>query len=183
MIVGIPEASWRRQPWHNGRGVTAEICRWPDDIPAGIPSPQGRLVPALAGSLFGSVTEPYAVRVSLAAVTAGGPFSRFPGYVRTSVLVGPSPVIVASASRAHRLQQPGDLFVEPGELQLDAWLPSGPTELLNVLVRRGDVAVEPTIGVGPCARPVRFRFSIAKRVAQRIDPPEIVDTTGALWVA
>jgi environmental stress-induced protein Ves len=105
MMRTIERATWRSQPWKNGRGTTLEIVRWPD-------------------------RDDYDVRVSLAEVMSSGPFSTFPGYRRHTFLVGPAPIRLGDI----RLVMPGDHVELPGECEIDASL-SEPTQLLNVLVR------------------------------------------------
>ncbi len=108
----IERATWRAQPWKNGRGTTLEIVRWPD-------------------------ADDYDVRVSLAEVTSSGAFSTFVGYRRHTFLVGPAPIRLGDIE----LVAPGDHVELPGERAIEATV-SAPTKLLNVLVRSSlDIAV------------------------------------------
>ena len=94
-------------PWKNGGGSTMEIAIEP------------------AGA---SLTDPFVWRVSSARVAASGPFSRFPGYVRSLVL----------------LEGAGLLLDIPGKAR---------QRLKNVhepLAFNGDDAVNATLIQGPC---------------------------------
>lgn len=105
----IERASWRTQPWKNGRGITHEIWRTPD-------------------------TGDYDVRISLAEDTEPAQFSLFPGYRRWSFLVGPAPIILAGETRIS-LVAPGDHVELPGDVALVSELPAGSTRLFNLLAR------------------------------------------------
>ena len=146
----IDRAAWRAQPWKNGRGTTLEIARWPD-------------------------TDAYDVRVSLAEVTESGAFSMFPGYRRHTFLVGPSPIRLGDVA----LVAPGDHVELPGERALEATLPAGATQLLNVLVR---AELPLVVGHGPTAHPVRFVFDLATQIATLADAPTVADTRGCVWI-
>ena len=139
---------WQEQPWANGRGITREITRWP-------------------------ATGDYDVRVSLADVTADGPFSRFPGYRRWSFLADASPIALGEIE----LVALGDHVELPGDAPIDAVLRAGPTKLFNVIARPGTV-----VGFGPTAHPVRFVFHLRDHRAH-LGPPTRVDTTGSVWIA
>ena len=64
MIRRLPYAQYTEMLWKNGQGVTHEVLRYP-------------------------ASEQYAWRISIATIRTDGPFSRFPGYLRSiSVLEG-----------------------------------------------------------------------------------------------
>ena len=105
-MTQIPQSAWRAQPWKNGRGVTHEIWRTPDD-------------------------GEYDIRISIAEDKESGPFSVFPGYRRWSFLVGPAPIQLNEIA----LVAPGDHIELPGETAIEATMRGGPTELLNILAR------------------------------------------------
>lgn len=158
----VAPAEFRTQPWKNGRGVTHEIVRWPD-------------------------SEAYDVRISLADDSAPGPFSQFPGYRRWSFLAGPAPIVLDVAGRAHELVALGDHIEVAGDVAIHCTLPSGPTRLLNFLVREGTDA---QIGRGACSRALRFVFALAAMPwlpeghAALFDPPELVELERrAVWLA
>jgi environmental stress-induced protein Ves len=144
----IERSTWRTQSWKNLLGVTHEIWREPD-------------------------TDDFDVRVSLAEVTASGPFSQFPGYHRWTFFVGPAPIKLGEVT----LDEPGHYTVKPGTEQIDAELRAGPTYLLNVLSRGALVA-----GYGEMTNAVTFRFNVAQQRAWLNEPPAVCDTTGCVWV-
>jgi environmental stress-induced protein Ves len=147
----IPPAEWKRQPWKNGGGVTFEIARWPD-------------------------TDDYDVRVSVAEITERGPFSRFPGYDRYSIFLGPKPIELMHGRQIDTISTPGAFTHFLGDTEIFA-VPSGPTRFLNIIARRGIEA-----GLNVPAKPVRFAFELDEHVARVFDPPERVSTR-VVWIA
>lgn len=106
----IEPTEWRAQPWRNGAGVTHELVRWPG-------------------------AEPFAVRISVADVTAPAPFSAFPGYRRWLYLLEGGPVSLDVAGAAVVLAAPGDGLVFTGEAQVAATAVARPSRDLNFMVR------------------------------------------------
>lgn len=76
-------------------------------------------------------------RVSVADITAAGPFSCFDGLERTAVMVRGAGLCLSGDTGAWRFDGPGSLAQFPGELALHCDAPSVPTQLWNVMVRRG----------------------------------------------
>lgn len=108
-------------PWRNGGGVTWEIAR----------SPDGR------GGDFDW-------RISIAEVAGGGPFSVFPGIDRVLVRIGIEPITL----EIDGVEQVLPRFVPcafAGEAATSARLPGGSTSDLNVMTRRGRIAVDVTV--------------------------------------
>lgn len=104
------------RPWKNGAGTTREIAASPDD-----------------GSL-----DDFDWRMSLADVTADGPFSSFDGIDRQIMLWrGAGLRLDVGTGRVHALDAPGVPFGFPGEAPTRATLIDGPTQALNVMTRRG----------------------------------------------
>lgn len=161
----LTPAEFRAQPWKNGRGITHEIIRWPDD--------PGRA---------------YDVRMSLAEDRDPGPFSQFPGYRRWSFLAGPAPIVLTIDGLRHELRSVGDHVDVPGDAVMSCTLPGGPTRLLSVLVRDRVGAV---VGSGPCGHPIRVAYALAplpwlaEGHAAVFEPPEPmpVTTHGVVWIA
>jgi uncharacterized protein len=124
----IRPAAWRAQPWRNGRGVTHEVARWPADA------------------------DDYALRISVAEVTAPGAFSIFPGYDRWTVLLDGGTLGLSSVDGGvdHWLVRPRACVQLAGEIALIAAIPDGAVRVLNVLGRRGtcEVAVERAAAAG-----------------------------------
>lgn len=150
----LPESAWRVQPWKNGGGVTREILRWPD-------------------------TDAYDLRVSLAEVVNSGPFSRFPGYSRFVVWIGPNPIDLVIGRQVHTYATPSAASHILGDPAISAMLPAGPTKLLNLIVKDG---ASYEWGYNVPTTPVRFAFVPARLEAQLHDPPERV-ADRCLWIA
>lgn len=152
----IPESEWRSQPWKNGGGITREILRWPD-----------------------RADDDYDLRVSLADVTKTGPFSKFPGYKRFLVWVGPNPIDLIMGRRIDSLATPNATMEIHGTPDITAMLTAGPTRLLNLFVKDG-AAYE--YGYHVPVKPVRFAFVTYRLEANLFDPPERIDDR-CLWIA
>lgn len=147
----ISPAEWRSQPWKNGGGVTYEIARWPE-------------------------VEDYDVRVSIAEITQRGPFSRFPGYDRYSIFLGPSPLELIHGRQIDTITTPGAFTHFLGDPEIFA-VPAGPTRLLNIIAKRGI-----RVGLGIPDEPVRFAFELDEHVARVFDPPARV-AERVVWIA
>ncbi len=111
-MTRLPAAGRRETPWKNGGGLTAEVAAEP------------------AGGGFD-----FDWRISLAAVTAGGPFSRFPGVDRVLTVIegamrlcveGQDPVILRPHSPPHAFA--GDAACAAEVI--------APVRDLNLMVRR-----------------------------------------------
>jgi environmental stress-induced protein Ves len=108
----------RRMPWKNGLGVTEEIAIAPEGA---------------------TLADPFLWRLSSALVQADGPFSLFPGYDRTLVVIdGAGMTLDADGKRTTiaRLDAP---FVFPGEASVTSALSEGPIRDFNVMALRGKV--------------------------------------------
>lgn len=180
----LERATWRAQPWKNGRGTTLEIVRWrlatDIDRPA-ILDGDGR-----PRWVFENTDDDdYDVRVSLASVTESGLFSTFPGYRRHTFLLGPAPIRLGDIAllAPGDLRAPGDHIELPGESAIEATLSAGATQLLNVLVR-SSLAI--TVGHGPTAHPVVFAFELSTWIARRSEmpgAPEQIASRDSVWIA
>ncbi len=105
----------RRMPWKNGLGVTEEIAIAPEGA---------------------SLADPFLWRLSSALVQADGPFSLFPGYDRTLIVVegeGMTLDVDGKRTTVARLDVP---FVFPGEAPVMSMLPEGPIRDFNVMAYR-----------------------------------------------
>jgi environmental stress-induced protein Ves len=118
--VDISPSRWRVEPWKNGGGSTSVVLRMPD-------------------------SDPYNLRISVAEVTASGPFSVFPGYRRYTTLLEGGPISLEVAGVVRPLAR-GSLLELDGEVAVVAHV-EAPARLLNVLVRASDQPTNP-IGVG-----------------------------------
>jgi len=103
-------------PWKNGGGVTREIVRIPAD----------------------SGIDDFAWRVSLAELSADGPFSTFVGVDRVIVLLSGGGFDLRSSDGTinHRLDTPLAPFAFAGESAISARLIAGASSDFNVMVRR-----------------------------------------------
>lgn len=107
-------------PWKNGGGVTREIAASPEGAPL----------------------DDFDWRVSLADVTADGPFSSFPGVDRTLTVVEGAGMDLMVGGEHHIVDEqywPHDF---PGDLETDGRLLGGPVVNLNVMYRRDRTAAE-----------------------------------------
>jgi hypothetical protein len=107
----LREGQYLALPWKNGGGITREIHREPSD-------------PA-----------PFDWRLSLASIDRAGPFSAFPGYQRTLVLVrGAGVELDFGAHGAARLAQTGQSATFDGGWPTHCRLIQGPSTDLNLIV-------------------------------------------------
>jgi uncharacterized protein len=112
----IRSTDYRRMPWKNGGGETAEIA----------------LSPA------GATLEAFDWRVSMASVNADGPFSAFANVDRTLAIVSGAGIRLSVAGRAAvELSGSSAPYAFPADLPTTATLVAGPITDLNVMTRRG----------------------------------------------
>jgi len=97
------------QPWRNGGGVTRPLHV----------SPRG---------------DRWQVRVSVADVSANGPFSRFPGVQRWFAVLDGAGVVLTIGSTEHRLDVASDAFSFRGDVAVRCRLVDGPTRDLNLML-------------------------------------------------
>ena len=102
-------------PWKNGGGVTREVAVFPP----------------------GAGMDAFAWRVSLADVTADGPFSAFPGVDRVLTVIEGSGLVLDLDGRLLALGANAPPIAFAGETPVEARLTQGPIRDLNVMVRRG----------------------------------------------
>lgn len=107
-------------PWKNGGGVTREIAASPEGAPL----------------------DDFDWRVSLADVSADGPFSSFPGVDRTLTVVEGAGMDLMVGGEHHIVDEPYWPHDFPGDLETDGRLLGGPVVNLNVMYRRGRTAAE-----------------------------------------
>lgn len=114
MATLLPHASLRAAPWKNGGGSTTEIAVSP------------------AGAGF----EDFDWRISLATITASGPFSSFPGIDRSLMLVdGEAVQLTLDGARKVVLNAVQPMLWFPGEAAVSAEV-TGATTDFNVMTRR-----------------------------------------------
>jgi len=113
----IAPADHRQMPWKNGLGTTAEIAVEPPDS-------------GFAGGRFDW-------RLSIATVERSSPFSAFPGYERTIMVIeGAGMELTVSGRRPRRLDRLFDPFVFSGDDPVDCRLLGGPIRDFNLMVDR-----------------------------------------------
>lgn len=111
----IRSSEYRRMPWKNGGGETAEIAVSPS----------------------GASLDAFDWRVSIAHVAVSGPFSRFPGVDRTlAVLAGRGIRLSVAGRAAVSLGPDTPPFAFSGDDPADSRLIEGATDDLNVMTRR-----------------------------------------------
>ncbi|MFL6708795.1 MAG: HutD family protein [Massilia sp.] len=115
MSILIPFAQLAPSPWKNGGGSTTEIA----------------IEPA------GATLHNFDWRLSLAAISHGGPFSHFPGIDRSLALLdGPGLTLDIGSNRQVLLEGEDSAISFPGEADVIATLHDAPTLDLNVMTRR-----------------------------------------------
>lgn len=116
-VIRVIDASHHRvMPWKNGFGTTTEIAIDPPDADVG-----GR----------------FRWRLSIAAVERSGPFSAFPGYDRTIMVIeGHGMNLVVGDRPAQRLDRLFEPFGFSGDAQAECRLLDGPVRDFNLMVER-----------------------------------------------
>ena len=106
------------QAWRNGGGQTRELLAW-------------------AGHTIAPGHYPWQLRVSLADVTSGGPFSAYPGVQRWFAVVEGTGVQLALPGMVHRVDARSAPLHFDGALPVECLLLGGPTRDLNLMVAAG----------------------------------------------
>ena len=120
LAIRVIDASHHRvMPWKNGFGTTTEIAIDPPDADVG-----GR----------------FRWRLSIADVQRSGPFSAFPGYERTIMVIAGHGMDLAIADQpARRLDRLFDPFVFSGDSTAECRLLDGPIRDFNLMVERSSL--------------------------------------------
>ena len=109
----IRAAAHKAMPWKNGGGTTREVCAFPP----------------------GATLDGFDWRLSMATVAKDGPFSAFPGIDRVLIVLAGGGLDLTLPDGDRRLM-PGQMMSFAGETPVQASLPAGPIEDLNLMVRR-----------------------------------------------
>jgi hypothetical protein len=134
-----------RMQWRNGGGETREVCAWPP----------------------GAGLDDFAWRVSVATIERDGPFSRFPGIVRTAVLLDGAGLRLRAGAEAIHLAAPFAQATFDGALPWQCELEEERVQVFNVMVRAGMTA-RVTVADAPFrATPARFCVVYAARASTR----------------
>jgi uncharacterized protein len=124
LIRKIVPAQYRQMPWRNGGGVTSEIAVFPE--------PEDGAT---------AIAQPFWWRLSIAAVKESGPFSLFPGYDRTLLMLSGDGMELSFGEAAAPLvvQQSGVPVAFSGELPTGCKLLGGAVRDFNIMTMRGRV--------------------------------------------
>lgn len=117
---------YRRMPWRNGGGTTAEIATWPEGVGA----------------------HAFAGRVSIADIGRDGAFSAWPGIDRTLVLVEGDGIVLGHDGVEVELAALHEPYRFPGDVACTCRLLRGPARAFNLMVRRGEATAEVVIADG-----------------------------------
>jgi len=118
----LPASGHASQPWKNGLGISQVIAQEPAD--AGF----DRLL----------------WQVSATQIGADCPFSSLPGLDRRFLVTGGAGVELTVDGASHRVDASNGLFAFRGDATTHCRLLDGPVSVFNVIVRRGEVAVDVT---------------------------------------
>ena len=99
-------------PWRNGGGTTRELVAWPD-------------------------STDWTWRLSVAEVTASGPFSRYAGVQRWFAVLHGAGVVLDVAGSRHTLDASSAPLAFDGALATDCQLVAGATQDFNLMLRQG----------------------------------------------
>lgn len=134
---------FRRMPWKNGGGRTAEIAAWP----------------AGEGAFAG--------RCSIAEIERDGPFSAWPGVDRAFVLLAGAGVVLTQRGADVEIVARHETVRFVGDDAASCRLVAGPVRAFNLMVRRdaarGDVVIAD--GAPAVAGPLRFGVCYAAQGA------------------
>lgn len=112
----LPATGFRTSPWKNGGGETTEIAAFPER--AGL--------------------DAFLWRISMAKVSASGPFSIFPGIDRTLCVLSGGAITLDFAGRAAvRLDRDSAPCSFPGDLAVSGAVAGAGITDLNMMTRRG----------------------------------------------
>lgn len=100
------------QPWRNGAGLTRELAAWPN-------------------------AQDWAWRISVAEVSASGPFSHWPGVQRWFAVLGGKGLSLDVDGIRHALDTHSAPLCFDGAAATACTLRDGPTQDLNLMLRQG----------------------------------------------
>jgi environmental stress-induced protein Ves len=147
------------QPWKNRGGTTREILSWPP----------------------GADVEAFAWRVSVATITADGPFSSFCGVDRTIALLRGDGVRLHGDGLDHRLDRPGVPFAFDGAVPLDCALIGGPCVVLNIMARRRRGRARLDLVTDPVTLTATHGLLLSLRGDWRVGADEVSPGSGLWW--
>jgi environmental stress-induced protein Ves len=164
MLTILPQSTFRQIPWKNGGGVTNDVLLEPP----------------------GASHEDFDLRVSIAPITAEGPFSSYPGIERTITVLGANPLRLIFEGGAQ------DMLLErlrpatfDSVLAPHSRLPDGPTRVINVMTRGPDLSAEVSVVTGGEERSFLLRkgeravlYAVEGSWTVRSDAPGVVLPAG-----
>jgi uncharacterized protein len=100
------------QPWRNGAGLTRELAAWPG-------------------------AQDWAWRISVAEVSASGPFSDWPGVSRWFAVLAGAGLSLQVGGTSHLLDADSAPLAFDGASPCSCELRDGPTQDLNLMLRQG----------------------------------------------
>ncbi len=107
------------QPWRNGGGQTRELLAWPGGAD-------------------------WHLRISRADIASDGPFSAFPGVERWFAVLEGAGVVLTLEGAEHTLRPGTEPFCFAGVAAPGCRLLDGPTQDLNLMIRRGSGVMRKT---------------------------------------
>lgn len=110
-------ASVAPTPWRNGGGLTRELLAWPGD-------------------------GDWQARISVAQVTARGPFSAYPGVARWFAVLSGEGVELVVDGRSRTLAQDSQPFSFDGASRVECVPAGGPTEDFNLMLKGREGVLE-----------------------------------------
>ncbi len=137
----LQPADYVRMPWKDGGGRTTEIISHPP----------------------GATMKAFDWRLSIADVTADGPFSRFPGVDRTIVMIAGAGMRLEGDGHVVDLRVPYEPYAFSGDAGIACTLIAGPVRDFNLMLRRGRARGDLTVvrDAGARIAPARFRICYA----------------------
>jgi environmental stress-induced protein Ves len=115
-VTLFPRSAYKVMPWKNGAGSTTELLIAPRDA---------------------TVQTGFDFRISLAQVPSSGPFSSFPGYERTIMLLRGAPMRLVHEGHGEHTLTTFQPYAFRGSWSTEGILSEGPVEDFNVMLREG----------------------------------------------
>jgi environmental stress-induced protein Ves len=143
----LTPADYVRKPWKNGGGTAIEIAMHP----------------------VGATLTTFVWRVSIADVTADGPFSLFPGVDRVIVLLSGAGMRIAGDAHAAELRAPFEPYAFSGDDVVSCSLVDGPVRDFNVMSRRGLARSQLVVVRDEAARVAPARWRVCHAVAGAVE--------------
>ena len=134
-LLSAREFRW--MSWKNGQGRSAEIATWP------------------AGS-----HDDFAWRVAIADIERDVPFSAYPGYDRTIVLLDGGGVVLTHDGIAVELGSHDEPYRFPGEATVECRVVGSPVRAFNLMLRRGRAQGTLVVADAGSAIGGPFRFGV-----------------------